>query len=203
MLELLAPPASYLDFETFSPAIPIYADTRPYERIPFQWSLHHNDGSGLVHADFLAKGKADPRREFSETLLEVSEQFPGAIMAWSQFEANVIRDMARLFPDLAERLTALRHRIVDLLRIVHDHVAHPDFQGSYSMKAVAPAVTSVAYDDLDIGDGGAASAAYYRIVTDPTLLPEARDELRQSLLKYCARDTLALAYVHHWLMKGN
>jgi hypothetical protein len=203
MLEPLEPPASYLDFETFSPAIPIYVEARPYQRIPFQWSLHHNDGSGLVHADCLAKGKADPRREFSETLLEVSEQLPGAIMAWSQFEANVIRDMCRLFPDLAERLTALRHRIVDLLRIVHDHIAHPDFRGSYSMKAVAPAVTSVAYDDLDIGDGGAASAAYYRIVTDPTLSPEARDELQQSLLRYCARDTLALAYVHHWLMKGN
>ena len=126
------------------------------------------------------------------------------MMAWSQFEANVIRDMAQLFPDLAERLTALRHRIVDLLRIVHDHVAHPDFQGSYSMKAVAPAVApEVTYDDLDIAHGGDASAAFYRIVADPTLSAEARDELRECLLRYCARDTLALAYVHHWLMEGS
>lgn len=206
MLKLLAPPASYLDFETFSPAIPIYANTRPHQRIPFQWSLHHNDGSGsLIHADFLASGETDPRRDFSETLLRASEQFPGAIMAWSQYERNVIRDMAQLFPDLAEELTALRHRIVDLLRIVQDHVAHPDFQGSFSMKAVAPAVApdAATYDDLDIADGGAASAAFYRIVADPTLAPEARDELRECLLRYCARDTLALAYVHHWLMKGS
>jgi len=147
-LPLLAPPTSYLDFETFSPAIPIYLNTRPHQRIPFQWSLHHSDGSGtLTHADFLADGDTDPRREFSETLLRVSEHFPGAIMAWSQFEANVIRDMAQLFPDLAEGLTALRHRVVDLLRTVQDHVAHPDFQGSYSMKAVAPAVApEVTYD---------------------------------------------------------
>ena len=41
---------------------------------------------------------------YSETLLEVSEQFPGLIMAWSQFEEKVIRDMSELFPDLAERL---------------------------------------------------------------------------------------------------
>jgi len=205
MLELVAPPASYLDFETFSPAIPIYFNTRPHQRIPFQWSLHHSDGSGtLIHADFLADGDTDPRREFSETLLRVSEHFPGAIMAWSQFEANVIRDMAQLFPDLAEGLTALRHRVVDLLRIVQDHVAHPDFQGSYSMKAVAPAVApEVTYDGLDVAHGGEASAAFYRIVADPTLSPEARNELRQSLLKYCARDTLALAYVHHWLIKGS
>jgi predicted RecB family nuclease len=205
MLEVLVPPANYLDFETFSPAIPIYVNTRPHQRIPFQWSLHHNDGSGsLIHADFLAEGETDPRRDFSETLLRASEQFPGAIMAWSQYEGNVIRDMAQLFPDLADELTALRHRIVDLLRIVHDHVAHPDFQGSYSMKAVAPAVApELTYDDLDIADGGEASAAFYRIVADRTLAPEGRDELRESLLKYCARDTLALAYVHHWLMKGS
>jgi len=204
ILQLLEAPVSYIDFETFSPAIPIYLNTRPYQRIPFQWSLHYNDRSGsLVHADFLANGESDPRREFSETLLSVSEQFPGAMMVWSSFEANVIRDMSELFPDLAEKLTALLDRTVDLLRIMRDHVAHPDFLGSYSMKAVAPAVTpEVTYGDLDIADGGAASAAFYRIVADPTLSPEARDGLRRSLLQYCQRDTLALARVHQWLIQG-
>jgi len=35
-------------FETFSPAIPIYINTRPYQRIPFQWSFHHDDGTGAL-----------------------------------------------------------------------------------------------------------------------------------------------------------
>jgi predicted RecB family nuclease len=203
LLPLLAHPASYLDFETFSPAMPIYVGTRPYQRIPFQWSLDHADGNGsLIHDEFLAQGETDPRREFSETLLGASEQFPGVIMAWSQFETKVIRDMADLFPDLAERLTALLYRIVDLLQIVRDHVAHPDFNGSYSMKAVAPALArGVTYDDLDIADGGEASAAFYRIVAHLTQSPETRDGLRQSLLKYCQRDTLALARVHQWLIE--
>jgi hypothetical protein len=34
LLPLLAYPVSYLDFETFSPAIPIYLGTRPYQRSP-------------------------------------------------------------------------------------------------------------------------------------------------------------------------
>jgi predicted RecB family nuclease len=204
ILPLLAPPVSYLDFETFSPAIPIYANTRPYQRILFQWSLDFNHGTELIHAEFLAEGNTDPRREFSETLLRVSERFPGMIMAWSQFEEKVIYDMAELFPDLAERLTALLYRIVDLLQIVRDHIAHPDFQGSYSMKAVAPALApEITYGDLDIADGGDASAAVYRIVADPTQSREARSELRQSLLKYCHRDTLALARVHDWLIQGS
>ena len=122
-------------------------------------------------------------------------------MAWSRFEEKVIRDMAELFPDLAERLIAVLYRIIDLLRVVNDHVAHPQFYGSYSMKAVAPAVArEVTYGDLDIAEGGAASAAFYRIVTDAMLSTDARDGLRQSLLKYCDRDTLALARVHQWLI---
>jgi len=203
LLPTLALPANYLDFETFSPAIPIYVNTRPYQRIPFQWSWHHDDGTGsLTQAEFLAHGDTDPRREFSETLLLASKRFPDVIMAWSQYEAKVIRDMAELFPDLAERLIALLYRIIDLLRIVQDHIAHPDFQGSYSMKAVAPALApEITYGDLDIADGGDASAAFYRIVADPTLDPEARDALRASLLMYCQRDTLALTRVHQWLMQ--
>ena len=162
-------PASGTTAYMFSPAIPIYINTRPYQRIPFQWSLHHNNGNGsLVHADFLAKGESDPRREFSETLLSVSAQFPGVVMVWSSFEANVIRDMLELFPDLAEKLAALLNRTVDLLRIVREHIAHPDFNGSYSMKAVAPALApDITYSDLDIADGGGASAAFYRLVADP------------------------------------
>jgi predicted RecB family nuclease len=136
--------------------------------------------------------------------LKVSEQFSGAIMAWSRFEEKVVRDMAELFPDLAERLISVLYRIVDLLRVVNDHVANPHFYGSYRMKAVAPAVApEISYGDLDIADGGGASAAFYRIVADPTLSSEARDGLRQSLLKYCGRDTLALASVHDWLIHGN
>jgi hypothetical protein len=203
MLPLLAPPVSYVDFETFSPAIPNYENTSPYQRIPFQWSWHYNDGSGcLIHRDFLASGDVDPRREFCETLLTVSERFSGAVMAWSNFENSVIRDMADLFPDLAERLIAVSYRIVDLLRIVQDHVAHPGFHGSYSMKKVAPAVAQeMTYADLDIADGGAASAVFYRIAASPSLSAEARHTLRQSLLKYCARDTLALAQIHQWLIR--
>jgi predicted RecB family nuclease len=203
LLPPLAPPVGYLDFETFSPAVPIYINTVPYQRIPFQFSWHYNNGCGsLTHAEFLAHGDTDPRREFAQTLLRVSGEFRGTVLVWSRFEEDVIRDMAELFPDLAERLIALVYRIVDLLQIVRDHVAHPDFQGSFSMKAVAPAVApDLTYSDLDIADGGDASAAFYRIIADPTLSPEARDGVRRSLLQYCQRDTLALARVHQWLIQ--
>jgi Domain of unknown function(DUF2779) len=200
-LAVLSPPVSYLDFETFNPAIPLYSNTSPYERIPFQWSLHQDDGSDIfAHAEFLADGDIDPRREFAETLLTAVERLPGPITVWSSFEASVIQELSGLFTDLADRLTAVLDRIVDLLPIVRNHVVHPAFRGSYSMKSVAPVVApDLSYTDLDIAEGAEASAAFYRIVADPTLSPEGRAGLRQSLLAYCLRDTLALARVHQWL----
>jgi hypothetical protein len=67
----------------------------------------------------------------------VSERFPATIWLGHNLKKKVIRDMSELFPDLAERLTTLLCRIVNLLEIVRDRVAHMDFHGSYSMKAVA------------------------------------------------------------------
>jgi predicted RecB family nuclease len=199
-LAQLTPPVSYLDFETFNPAIPLYPNTSPYERIPFQWSLHHDDGRNiLTHAEFLANGKIDPRREFAESLLGAVEWLPGPVAVWSSFEAGVIRELSGLFPDMTDRLAAVLARIVDLLQVTREHAYHPAFRGSYSMKAVAAAVAPEIVYDRDIIDGSEASAAFYRIVIDPTLTPETSAELRRALLKYCSNDSAALAGVHRWL----
>ena len=124
------PPASYLDFETFSPAIPLYACTSPYQRIPFQWSMHHDDGAGEVrHFEFLADGDVDPRREFTETLLKATACLSGPIIVYSGFEANVLRSLAGSLPNLSDRLLVVIDRIIDLLPILRSHVSHSEFLG--------------------------------------------------------------------------
>jgi len=68
-LSPFGPPAYYPDFETMSPAIPLYPGTKPYERLPFQWSLHQRQKNGdLQHSGFLAEGSNDPREAFVESL---------------------------------------------------------------------------------------------------------------------------------------
>jgi predicted RecB family nuclease len=203
-LTALRPPVSYLDFETFSPAIPLYAGTRPYERIPFQWSMHYDHGAGEVrHFEFLGNGDADPRREFAETLIEAISWMTGPIVVYSPFEATVLRSLAALLPDLSESLFAAIDRMTDLLPIIRSHVSHPEFLGSNSIKVVAPAlVPGFTYDDLDsVADGNDASAVFYRLASDRSLSVEDRNRYRRALLAYCSRDTLALVYVHRELMK--
>jgi Domain of unknown function(DUF2779) len=75
-------------------------NTSPYQRIPFQWSLHHDSGTGiLAHAEFLADGELDPRREFTESLLAAVVRFAGPIAVWSSFEATVIGSLRSYFPN--------------------------------------------------------------------------------------------------------
>ncbi len=165
-LEPLERPTCYLDFETMNPAIPPYAGGRPYEQIPFQWSLHRVDGFGtLSHRDFLADGTSDPRRAVAESLLAALADTDAPIVVYSPFEARVLGALAVQCPDLAGALHAVRARLHDLLPVVSAHVYHPRFDFSFSLKRVAPAlVPTLGYDDLAlIAEGAEASSAFTRI----------------------------------------
>ena len=63
----LKEPLYYLDFETFATAVPLFDGTKPYQQIPFQYSLHIEEKS-LKHHGFLAGGKKDPRKLFMASL---------------------------------------------------------------------------------------------------------------------------------------
>jgi hypothetical protein len=195
------PPASYLDFETANPAVPMYPGTHPFQNIPFQWSLHHDPGDGrLIHCEFLAGRASDPRREFCETLLEAVRDLDDPILVYSSFESRVLENLAAIFGDLGDEIRAIRARLVDLLPIVRDCVYHMDFRGSFSIKSVAPALApGFGYDDLNgVAEGGVAAAAFHEIACGGSN-PERVALLREQLLAYCARDTLALVHVHRAL----
>ena len=201
VLEDFGPPAFYLDFEAMNPAIPIYPGTRPYQMIPFQWSVHHVQPDGEVaHHEFLADGRSDPRRPLAEALIQVLSGSPHPVVVYSRFEGTQLRGLAEAFPDLADSLLAIEQRLRDLLPVVRENMYDAAFRGSFSLKAVAPALApEVTYDDLDaIAAGSAAATAMIRIARDEVSGPE-EARLRRALLAYCQRDTLALLEVQRSL----
>jgi predicted RecB family nuclease len=203
-LAAAGPPACYLDFETLGPAIPLYPGTRPYERIPFQWSLHRLAAGVLAHREFLAGGRVDPRRELVEALLDALGASSEPILVYSHFEADVLDELGRAVPDRAEALVSLRARLVDLLKIVSRHVYHPSFGGSFSLKVVAPAlIEGFGYDDLEgIASGDEATHAFVDLAQRLTqgAVSEAEEaRVRGALRTYCERDTLALVELHRAL----
>jgi len=186
-------PRYYLDFETMQVAVPIWPGTRPYQQLLVQWSCHmENAAHELTHYEFLAQGFDDPRRAFAKKLMRILGD-TGPVFVYNQaFEATRLSELAALFPDLEAAIEAIMIRIVDLLPLTRQHYCHPDMKGSWSIKAVLPTIApELVYDDLEIGDGGAAMGAW-REIYHPDTTQQRRAELYRGLANYCALDTLAL-----------
>ena len=197
LAEALVPfegPLAFLDFETVSPAIPVWNGCRPWDQVPVQFSVHvEAPGGGYAHHAWLTEGGADPRPEQAERLVAACAGAHAIVAYNSSFERGCIRLLAAAAPGLARELGLLELKLVDLLPVVRNHVYHPKFAGSFSLKSVIPAlVPEVSYADLEIRDGAAATLALWRLVFEPGQL--GRRELarmRSALLAYCGRDSWA------------
>ncbi len=198
-------PRHYLDFETMGYTVPVWLGTQPFVQVPFQFSCHQvqKDGS-VTHRSFLNLSGADPSRACAEALLE-SIGPKGSIVAYNAgFERGCIHRLADQFADLAPRLLQIEQRVVDLLPVVRANYYHRDMLGSYSIKAVLPAlVPALGYDALEgVQDGSMAQAAYQEAVT-PGCRPERREQLTQQLLDYCKLDTWAMVELTRALTMGS
>src|SRR2546426_302991 len=112
---------------------------------------------------------------------------------YASFERDCIRQLAEAVPRLAKELQRIEKKLVDLLPLVRNHVYHPDFGGSFSIKRTLPAlVPGLSYADLRIGEGETATLELMRLMFDEELQPAERAELREALLRYCERDTWAM-----------
>lgn len=202
-MDELSWPRYFLDFETINPAIPLWAGSRPYQQIPFQWSCHVQGRNGtLGHDAFLASGSDDPRRDFAESLIRTLKQRGPVLVYNAVFEVSRIRELAEHFPDLREALLLLIERVVDLLPVAREHYYHPAMRGSWSIKAVLPTIApELAYDGLIVADGGMAQQAFIEIL-HPDTKAKRREELRQGLLTYCERDTFAMVRLAEFFTRG-
>ncbi|MBN1629710.1 MAG: DUF2779 domain-containing protein [Thermoleophilia bacterium] len=196
MLGELRPPLWFIDFETFMPGLPVYPGTRPWQQVPFQWSLHVLDEHGVLkHEEFLCAEARDPRRAFAESLLQAVGP-SGSIVVYNKgMESTRLEELARDFPELAGGLSSLNARVFDLLPVVRQCCYHIDFHGSRSLKSVTPILAPhLSYEGLGLRGGLQAMEAYARAV-DPTTSEAERHQLCADLREYCGVDTLAMVEI--------
>jgi hypothetical protein len=191
-------PVHHLDFETLGPAIPRYANTRAYDAVPFQFSIHSEMPDGTVrHTEYLHPDGSDPREPLAQALLDALGD-DGSIVVYSDFEQRTINALATGLPQLADPLRALVPRLWDLHRVVRDNYYHPQFRGSFSIKSVLPAlVAELSYTDLTIADGRLAAIRYEQALDSDD--PREREAIFAALREYCGRDTLALLRIREVL----
>jgi hypothetical protein len=196
ILDALAYPRYYLDFETIAPAVPIWAGTRPYAAVPVQWSCHIEEAAGdMRHEEFLELSGEPPMRALAEKMIECLGD-SGPVLMYTSYEKGVITRLIELFPDLNDSLSNIISRLIDLHPIVKTHYYHPKMLGSWSIKAVLPCIAPhMDYAKLDgIKEGTAASDGYLEAI-NPETAAARKAELEEQLLRYCRFDTEAMVEI--------
>jgi predicted RecB family nuclease len=196
-LSSLRYPICFMDFETIFPALPRFAGMRPYDHIPFQWSVHRQErpGAPIKHYELLAENTSDPREPFLGSLCQALKA-AGSIVVYNKgFEASRLDELAGCLPKSKSEIAGIKAKLWDLLPVIRGNVYHPAFGGSYSLKRVAAAILpGMNYDDLDVADGIQAGIVWGRFI-DPATGAEEKVQLKRALLEYCGQDTLALARI--------
>lgn len=195
-------PLSFLDFETIAYAIPRYKGVRPYQQLPFQFSCHiqKSENSKLDHCEYLHTIDTDPRESIAKALVELVPS-SGSVVAYNMgFEKQVLLALAAQFPKLAKALKSQADRLVDPLTVFREHVYDPDFKGSFSIKAVAPAILGddASYEGMAVGDGTEAQVAFLEMIASKTV-PSRKMTLKKGLLEYCKKDTQGMVELVWWL----
>ena len=200
-LDTLTYPLYFLDFESIMPAIPRYDGTRPYQQLPTQYSLHiQNEPCGeLKHVEFLAPSKGNPLRPIAEALCRDIPSNVDVVVFNKAFECTRLRELAEMFPDLAEHLLAIKDNVKDLLVPFRQGYYYvPAMGGSFSIKSVLPALfpndPELDYHALDdiCQNGGDAMNLFPKL---QHMTQEDEAKARRALLDYCRLDTLAMVKV--------
>ena len=207
-LDTLSYPLYFLDFETMNDPVPQYDGTRPYQQIPFQYSLHikESEMAPYKHKEFLAPSDgSDPRRALAEQLCHDIPMNVCTLAYNKQFECGRIKELADSFPKLANHLMNIRDNIKDLLDPFQKGYYYvPAMGGSFSIKSVLPALfpndPELDYHKLDqqVQNGNDAMSIFPKI---KDMNPSDAQSAREALLRYCELDTWAMVKVLEKLKK--
>lgn len=197
-LNSLEYPLYFIDYETYNQPIPEVEGTKPYQQLPFQYSLHviEEEGAPIEHKEFLAEvDDEDFIRTFAESMISNLPEDGSVIVYNKSFESSVNRKIGELYPEYADEMARINGNIVDFMVPFKDRNYYSkEMQGSYSIKYVLPALypddEDLDYDNLrGVHNGGEAFNAFLSLKGKSK---EEQEETREDLLEYCKLDTLAM-----------
>ena len=201
IMKSLKYPLYFLDYETYQVAIPEINGTKPYQQLPFQYSLHiiKEEGAEIEHREFLADiNDEDFIRHFAESLIKDIPDNGSVIIYNKAFEPARNREIAKMYPDLEDELERINRNMVDFLEPFKQRKYYTkEMQGSASIKYVLPALypndPELDYHNLPVvHNGGEASEAFLSLKEKSK---EEQEKIRQGLLVYCKLDTYAMVKI--------
>lgn len=183
-------PCAFLDMEIWSPAIPKYEGTRPFEQIPFLFSLCTLKGKEPVCVSYIKPIEQDGREEFLIEILKATEAFDSIIAYDKNLETGILNQLAKLFPQYTAKVRSLNARMLDISEMINRfHYYHPKLKGNFSLKAVSEIVyPELKFSEQPISSGLVAMNIYESLLEESN--PILAEEVKQKLISYCNMDTL-------------
>lgn len=203
-LDKLEYPLYFLDYETLSSVVPYFDGHRPFQQVPFQYSLHiiNKPGGELRHIEYLHSDNSDPVRPLSESLKDNIGSKGSVLVWWEDFEKSRNTEMGEMLPEFRKFYEDLNSRVIDLIIPFSEfYYVDKDFGGSASIKSVLPVlVPELRHKDLDISEGGTAQRLWMEAILDGKR-PEEKEKILKDLWDYCKLDTLAMVRIWEFLKK--
>lgn len=193
-------PIAFLDFEWERFAVPPYEGMKPYDVMPFEYSLHvmQADGS-MTHQVYL--NIHDDREDMARNLVnDIPAQ--GTVIAYNAAGAEMMRiaELADQFPQYAEKLHSINERMEDLQLIFETGTVYDvRMRGQWSLKVIMAMMNDKSYKDLDINQGMDAVFQWRHL--DYSDADADHDKIVEDLKKYCGMDSYAMTVVFKWLQK--
>lgn len=192
-------PLYFFDYETMQGLVPYFDGQRPYQQVPFQYSLHiiREPGGEVEHAEYLHSDNSNPAPKVAEHIIQDLGD-AGSIITWNMaFEKGVNTELARMHTEFAEQILAINERVVDLMTpFKAKWYDDPRFEGSASIKKVLPVlVPKLSYKVLGIQEGNTAQRLWMEAALDGTRDTE-KQQILDDLIEYCKLDTLAMVEIY-------
>lgn len=149
-------PLHFVDFETYTGAMPFHKGMRPFELIAFQWSCHTIDAPGAQprHEEFIYTDAEFPNFKFAESLMN-HIGMTGTPLMWATHENTVLRTIYYQMDEYEYQNSKLKDwlqmtikdeklrtegRFIDMNAFTLSHYFHPEMKGKTSIKKVLPAI---------------------------------------------------------------
>jgi hypothetical protein len=198
-------PLYFLDYETLMSLVPYFDGQRPYQQVPFQYSLHilQTPDAELEQREYLHRDNSDPARPLTEQLIkDIGDT--GTVLVWYEgFEKARNRELGDMFPEYKKAMEAINDRVVDLMTpFKKKWYDDPRCEGSASIKQVLPALCpELSYKSLGIQEGGSAQRLWMEAVLDGKRAKE-KEQILADLVEYCKLDTFAMVEIYRVLKQS-
>ena len=204
-------PFYFMDFETIQQLVPKIKGTRPYEVVPFQWSVHKWEFIDKPikitdNESFLEFTDMNIERKFIEKLLKVLGK-EGTIFSHNAPTENSVLKRLRekeSCKDLSRDIDHVLSRIVDTLPLAREYYYNPKMMGQYGIKKIIKSIPSdVSYEkEGDIAGGMGVQLSWLKC-TEPNASIAEIEKQRTLLINYCANDTFAMYdLIKYWIKKN-